>query len=410
MRLFEIIQVFLITILIACIVIIIPCEAASSDIRISQQVPDTISGRISTDGTFIIFQSDSLGPEIYVYSSDGILFEKIPLSTDTSELESLELSEGTIYYSEYDISEPWYSRNQTVYTYTLSTKERQKVFTIPFVPNVQQKITRIVADGGNIVFQNEGGGNSLVLQTLPTKTPKVIFNSHDWIYDLAIDGDRIVWGCERTDKEPGREIHVYTIPTGTDYIIPESKSDRTYGTVDISGNKVTWTMALHAPYLEEDGDYHGMRGSDIRITDLDTHITQSVEKNEGYSKSFISGNYIVYLKRPANDSNEIVPATIRCYNILTETASDLKNNVLNIDDFKGDLLIWSGEPRLSFFATSLSGNVPVATSSVSAPGISENRETMPQNSPNPASPINPMIIASSLTIGIAGYFIFNKRR
>jgi len=410
MRLFDIIPVFLIAILIACMVIIIPCEAASSDIRISQQVPETIAGRISTDGTFVIFQSDTLGPEISVYTADGILFEKIPLSTDTSKLESLELSEGRVFYSEYETSEPWYSRNQTVYTYTLSTKEKQRLFTIPFVPNVQQTITRIVADGENIVLQNEGGGSRLILHTYSTKTDQIIFTSHDWIYDLAIDGDRIVWGCERTDKEPGREIHIYTISQGTDYIIPESKSDKTYGTVDISGNRVTWTMALHSPYWEVEGKYHGMRGSDVRITDLDTGITKSVEKNEGYSKSFISGNNVVYMKRPPNDSNELVPATIRCYNILTETARDLKNNVLNIDDFKGDLVIWDGDPRLSFFVTSLSGNVPVATSSASAPSVSEIPDTTPQNTTVPESPVDPMVIASALTAGVTGYLVFNKMR
>ena len=396
---------FFITILFACIVIIVPCQAASPDIQISQQVPETIAGYISTDGTFILFQSEKMGPEILVYTAEGILSEKIPLSTETSKLDALAISGGRIYYSEYRSSEPAYWRNETVYEFSLTTGKKRTIYatTAP-----QQRITRIASDGDHVVLRTGSNEQFIILHTLSNNSNRLIFTSRDSIHDLDISGDHIVWGCERGDREPGREIHVYTISTGTDYIIPESKSDKTYGTVDISGNRVTWTMALHAPYWEEDGKYHGMRGSDIRIIDLDTNITQSVEKNEGYSKSFISGKNVVYMKRPASDSNEIVPATIRYYNVLTGTASDLKNHVLNIDDFKGDLVIWDGEPRLSFFATTLNGTLPTDVSSEITQSTTPIPSVVPQKSSTPDSPVDPVVIVSALMCGVAGYALLKK--
>lgn len=378
-----------------CLLIIMPCFATSLDIPISQVSPST-GGFVKTDGSYIVFQSKNSGPLIFVYNSDGELYEKLELSKETSSLDALATSDGRVYYSEYDSSEPFYSRNESVYEYSILKKERRMIYS---TTGSQGLITRMAADGDYIVFRGGVNEEELILLSLSSGTTTKIFTSNNWIEGLAIDGDYIVWGCERTDGEAGREIHVYSISSGEDYIIPESKTEKTYGTVDISGDHVTWTMSLNEPSKEkENKNYRGMKGSEIMLTDLISDKTESIEKNIGYSKSFISGNNVIYLKKPS-DNNEIEPSIVRIYNISDGSLYDLKSDVLSIDDFKGNLILWAGEPGLSFFATAIGepDSALLPSKKTQTPSLNK-------------SPVGIIVIISAAMLACLGYGLVRREK
>ena len=192
-----------------CNLTIMPCLAESSDIRIPMQVSITDQAFAVVDDNLVAtYVARSGSPAIRVYNPDGTLYRSITLTNDTMDLESLGISDGRIYYTEYDTSEPWVSRTKTVYEFDLATREIRIIYTAGFINYVQQRITKIVGDGDHVVLCEECGGYDLILHTLSTGTNQIIFTSRSMIQGLAIDNGRIVWGCERTDREPGREIHV----------------------------------------------------------------------------------------------------------------------------------------------------------------------------------------------------------
>lgn len=67
------------------------------------------------DNLVATYVGGSSPPAITVYNPDMTLYRSIPLTNDTMDLESLEISDGRVYYTEYDTSELWTSRTKTVY-------------------------------------------------------------------------------------------------------------------------------------------------------------------------------------------------------------------------------------------------------------------------------------------------------
>ncbi|WAI02187.1 hypothetical protein [Methanogenium organophilum] len=310
------------------------------------------------------------------------------------DLDSLEFSDGRIYYSEYDSTEPSYSRTETVYAFDLAIEEQRTIYN---TTGPQQRVTNIAADGDHVVLRGGVNDQDLILHTLSTGTNQIIFGSRDIIYGLAIDGDRIMWGCERTDGEPGREIHVYTVSTGEDDIIPESQSIRTLGYGDISGDRVVWIRTAEEPDTSLGYPSLTTAGGDIRLTNLSTGKTFSIEIINALSSPYISDDTVVYVKKPEVDYDNPNTGTIRVYDIGTSSFSDIASEVAGFTDFEGGLVIWHKSSPRSDWLTSLSGMIPAVTSPAPA-------ETTTQTSPG-----NPFTVIVALTTGIAGYVAIRRR-
>jgi hypothetical protein len=317
----------------------------------------------------------------------------------------MEISGGQVYYTEYDNAESSYLRNETVFEFDLSQGEKKVIYT---TDGPQQRITKIAADGDNIVLRGGSNDQILILYNRSSKTSGIIFTSFSMIHGLAIDGDRILWGCERTDKEPGREIHVYTISTAKDSIIPESKSIRTWGYGDISGGRVVWSMAAGEPDTSLGYPSLVNAGGDIRLTDLSTGKTQSIEILNTPETPFISGDSIVYLKKPEIDYNNTDTGTVRVYDISTGSFSDIASEVAGISDFDNGLVLWHKLKPMTFWVTPVSGKSPTTGSSVTT-AETRIQEPAMQNTPPPKSPVGMIVIVLAVTVGIVVYTILKKK-
>ncbi|MEA2034459.1 MAG: hypothetical protein U9N40_03055 [Euryarchaeota archaeon] len=388
-------------------VIVMPCLAASMDIRIP--IPSSTTGGtyVYIDNNLVAtYVTDSSPPAIKVYYADGSLYKSIPLSNETSDIESLQISDNRIYYTEYDKSIIWTSRTKTVYEYNMSTDKRRPIHTSVFFNNVQPNIQKIVADGDHVVLCEEYGGDDIILHTLSTGTDQTIFRSRSMIHGFAIDGDRIMWGCERTDREPGREIHVYTISTGEDYIIPESKSIRTWGYGDISGDMIVWSKTAEEPDTSLGYPSITTVGSDIQMTDLTTGNTISLEILNTPSTPYISGNMVVFVKKPKVDYNNTNTGTIRVYDIETgEFGDDVGSDVAGMSDFDNGLVIWHRYSPRSEWLTSISGTIPTPTQT-----NTQNTTDAPQSTPAQESPVDIAVITSALIISVAGYALLRNKQ
>jgi len=374
-----------------------PCIAAPSDTLIIKEGSQMDWADAHIDNNFIVaYVSSTKPPVIKVYHADGRISMEIPLSREMMKLDALEISDGRVYYSEYNPEEPD-MRNETVYEYDLTTGEKTTVYT---TNGPQQKITKIAASGDNIVLRGGSNNQILILYSRSTGTSRQIFTSNSMIHGLAIDGDRILWGCERIDKEPGREIHVYTISTAEDSIIPESKSIRTWGYGDISGDRVVWSMAAGEPDTSLGYPSLVNAGGDIRLTDLSTGKTQSIEILNTPETPYISGDSIVYLKKPKIDYNNSDTGTIRVYDISTGTFSDLTSEVASISDYNSGMILWNKLKPMSFWVTSLSGNVPTTSSSITTTADANPERTGAGSTSAPESPAGVIIIVLAVIAGI----------
>ena len=384
-----------------------PCLAAPTDILIYQAGSQMDWADAHIDNNLIAaYVSSSSPPEIKVSYADGTVYKAIPLSRDTMKLDSLELSDRQVYYTEYDPAEPMYWRNETVYEYTLTTGQKRILY---ITEGPQQQVTKIVADGDHVVMRGGSNNQNLILHTLSTGTNREIFISKNSIHGLSIEGDRIMWGCERVDREPGREIHVYTISTGEDYIIPESKSIRTWGYGDISGNRVVWEMAAHEPDASKGYPNLVNAGGDIRLTDLSTGKTRSVEILNTPSTPFISGDTVVYVKKPEINYNNSDTGKIRVYDIGTGKFSDVASEVAAISDFDNGLAVWNRLTPMSFWLTPVSGKIPTGTSPTTATAETGTQRSTQQN-PTPAeSPIETVFIVLAVTVGVTVYVVMKKK-
>ncbi|MFA5331998.1 MAG: hypothetical protein WC342_06435 [Methanoregula sp.] len=385
-----------------------PVSAASTDVKIPTSGSVMYPGFVVTDG-HLIATAASGSTEVKVYYIDGSFYKSVAITNDQRQFDALELSDGSLYFSLYDPAEPGYFRNETVYDYNLATGEKQLIYV---TDGPQQQVTKIVADGDHVVMRGGVNSRKLIIYTKSTGSVTTLFTSRDMIHGLAIDGDRIMWGCERVDKEAGREIHVYTISTGTDYIIPESKSENTYGYGDISGDNVVWAMRAKDPdYIN--GVPVGGVSYDMRLTNLVSGRTQSVDRSDTapLTVPFISGGTIAYLKQPSLDYDNYDTGVIRTYNIRTGSFNEFGSKIAFITDVKGDLLIWGRYKPMSFFATSLNGTLPIVTpltpvqSTTQIPGTGQPVTTTP-----PGSPVDPIMIVSALATGVAGYAVMKRRR
>jgi len=387
-----------------------PCIAASSDILITKEGSQMDWADAHIDENLVAFHvSSSSPPAIKVYHANGTLYRNIPLTSEVMRLDSLEISDGRVYFTEYDPSESSLLRNETVWECNLLTMEKRVLYITPVVTRVQQKITKIVADGNHIVLLKEGGGLNLILHTISDDSDRIIFTSQSMIHGIAIDGDRILWGCERTDKEPGREIHIYTISTGEDYVIPESKSIRTWGYGDISGDRVVWEMAAHEPDASKGYPHLVNAGGDIRLTDLSTGKTRSVEILNTPSTPFISGDMVVYVKKPEINYNNSDTGTIRVYDIGTGKLSDFASEVAAISDFDNGLVVWHRLKPMSFWLTPVSGKIPSAVSPTTVTAETGTQKSTQQN-PTPAeSPVETVFIILAVTVGVTVYVVLKKK-
>lgn len=388
----------------------VPCIAASSDILITKEGSQMDWADAHVDENLVAFYvSSSSPPAIKVYHANGTLYRNIPLTSEAMKLDSLEISDGRVYYTEYDPSESSLSRNETVLECNLLTMEKRVIYITPVVTRVQQKITKIVADGNHIVLRKEGGGYNLILHTISDDTDRIIFTSQSMIYGFSIEGDRIMWGCQRVDREPGREIHVYTISTGEDYVIPESKSIRTWGYGDISGNRVVWEMAAHEPDASKGYPNLVNAGGDIRLTDLSTGKTLSVEILNTPSTPFISGDTVVYVTKPEINYNNSDTGTIRVYDIGTGKLSDVASEIAAISDFDNGLVVWHRLKPMSFWLTPVSGKNLSAVSPTTVTAETGTQKSTQQN-PTPAkSPFEMVLIVLAVTVGVMGYVVLKKK-
>lgn len=376
----------------------VPCIAASSDILITKEGSQMDRADAHIDENLVAFHvSRSSPPAIKVYYVDGTFYKSISLTNNAMKLDSLEISDGRVYYTEYDPAEPTYWRNETVYEYTPATGQKRVIY---ITDGPQQQVNKIVADGDHVVMRGGSNDQNLILHTLSTGTNLVIFTSRNLIHGLSIDGDRIMWGCERVDREPGREIHVYTISTGEDYVVPESKSIRTWGYGDISGDRVVWDMAAQEPDTSNGYPNLVNAGGDIRLTDLSTGKTRSVEILNTPSTPFISGDTVVYVKKPEINYNNSDTGTIRVYDIGTGKFSDVASEVAAISDFDNGLVVWNRLKPMSFWLTPVSGKIPSMASPTIATAETVTQRSTQQN-PTPAeSPIEMVFIVLAVTVGI----------
>ena len=383
-----------------------PCIAESSDIRIPIQASISAQVYICLDDNLLATYVDdnSSPPKIKVFYADSTLYRSIPLSNVTSEIESLQISDNRLYYTEYDKSITRTSRTKAVYKYDMATDEKIIIYTAGFYNNIESRITGIAADGDYVVLRENCGGDDLILHTLSTGTNQIIFRSKDMIHGLSIDGDRIMWGCERIDREPGREIHIYTISTSEDYIIPESKSIKTWGYGDISKDMVVWIQAAEEPDTSLGYPSLTTTGGDIRLTYLSTEKTNSVEIINAPSFPYISEDMIVYVKKPDIDYNNTDTGTIRTYDIRTGTFSDVGSDVAGINDFDNGLVVWHRYSPRADWLTSISGIIPTFTQI-----DTQNTNDVPQSTPAQESPTHPVTIISALVTGIAGYTAISRR-
>lgn len=384
----------------------VPGTAASQDILLFREgsMMDWADAHIDNN-LIATFVSSSSPPAIKIFYSNGSFYKAIPLSRETIRLDSLEISGGLVYYTEYDTAESSYLRNETVFEFDLSKGEKKVIY---MTNGPQQRITKIAADGDNIVFRGGSNDQILILYNRSSKTSGIIFTSFSMIHGLAIDGGRILWGCERTDKEPGREIHVYTISTANDSIIPESKSIRTWGYGDISGDRVVWNMAAGEPDTSLGYPSLVNAGGDIRLTDLSTGKTQSIEILNTPETPFISGDSIVYLKKPEIDYNNTDAGTIRVYDISTGSFSDIASGVAGISGFDNGFVLWNKLKPMTFWVTPVSGK---STATGSSATTAETVIQMPamQNTPPPESPVGTIVIVLAVTVGIVVYTTLKRK-
>jgi hypothetical protein len=397
----------LITVILS-LLIPLPCIAGSSDILIIKEGSqmDWADAHID-NGLVAAYVSSTRPPAIKVYHAEGRIVTEIPLSREVMKLDALEISDGRVYYSEYNPEEPGYMRNETVYEYDLATQEKRIIYT---TSGPQQKITKIAASGDNVVLLGGSNNQVLILHTRSNGTSRQIFTSNNMIHGLAIDGDRILWGCERVDREPGREIHVYTISTGVDYIIPESKSVRTFGYGDISGDNVVWVMTAKEPD-SLNGVPVTVESYNIRLMDLISKKSSSIEISETapMTDPHISKNIIAWVKKPEIDYNNSDTGTIRIYDIGTGTFSDLTSEVASISDFNNGIVLWHKLKPMSFRVTFLSGNVSVTSSSTTHTDASPER-TDTTSTPAPESPARAIIIVLAVLAGIVVHVTMKRKR
>lgn len=167
--------------------------------------------------------------------------------------------------------------------------------------------------------------------------------------------------------------------------------------------------ALHAPSWNN-GNYTGMRGSEIMLTDLVSGVTTSLEKMEGYSRPFISGESVVFVNEPEVDYDNPNTGTIRVYDIGTATFSDIASEVAGVTDFEGELVLWRRYSPRSDWLTAISGTIPTAATAKNTPGVTEIPDSVAQNNSPQKNPIGLVALASVLIAGIVGFAILKKRK
>ena len=408
--------------------LLVPCWAASADVKVPLQGSIMNPGLVATDGQLIAtYINTDTPPVVHIYTLDGKPYASLPLTNSTSGISCLAISGSRVYYTESDSAIVWTDRRETVYEYNLDTRQKRALYSTQSFSDLlaknadqilknggqvdQERVTMIAASGDHVVLRGGSNDRELILHTLSTGSNNVIFTSRDWIHGLAIDGDRIMWGCERVDKEPGREIHVYTISAGKDSIIPESKSAKTYGYGDISGDNVVWAMSAKDPHPVNGVPVTSAESYDMKLTNVVSGKTQSVEQSDTapITVPFISGDTVAWVKMPKVDYNTSDTGTIRLYNIKTGTFSDLATHVSGISDFANGVVLWSRMEPVSFWVTPVSGKIPDVTSTIPAQTTNQVSTTIPQSTTSRKSPVDPGLAVAVLAAGSIGYALLHRK-
>ncbi|EHQ35513.1 hypothetical protein Metlim_1407 [Methanoplanus limicola DSM 2279] len=395
---------------IFCLFSVVPCYATPTDIEIPIQASITSKVFVCTDDNLVAtYIGKSCPPEIKVFYPDGTHYKTIQLSNETSDLEYLQISDDRLYYTEYDRSVIWTSRTKTVYEYNMTTNKKSVIYSAGFYNNVEPRIVKIAAHEDYVIIYEEFGGSAIILHKLSTGTNRTIFTSNKMIHGLSIDGDRIMWGCERTDGEPGREIHVYNISSGRDYIIPESRSIKTWGYGDISEDYVVWSRTAEEPDTSCGHPSLLTAGCEILLTDLNSGDTTVVEEINTISTPYISGDQIAYLKKPELDFENTDTGLIRIYDLKKEAFTNAGSDVAGISDFDGEMLLWYRFHPASHWMTAISGNIPDVTDQKSIQDNQEALEKAQNIRSQHESPIDFPVIISALIIDIVYLVSANKR-
>ncbi len=338
-----------------------PCTAGSGDVFIAPAGSISELSSAGLDGEYVAVARRTQ-QAIDVFTVDGEPFTSIPLAGNTSYATALAVSDGSVY---------WYEANNRheygdLYRYDIATGTQSLLYRIDDAWN--SRIVRIVADGDHLVWDEGQNGGTLKVHTLSTGNTDVIF-SNDQIYGLAIDGDRVLFGCKRTDGGTGREIHVYSIGAKEDSVIPESRSEGTWGYGDLSGDLAVWTRTD-----PEEEPFSVLSGAEIMLTDLASASTVPVYHLDTIADACISDGAIVWVER---ESNTDMNGTLLAYDIETGVSRPLITGVYGLNDVRKGYVLWLSKTPYAYQVTQVAGDAPAATTHAQ-PGASD---TPPQSTP-----------------------------
>lgn len=210
------------------------------------------------------------------------------------------------------------------------------------------------------------------------------------MYGLAIDGDRALFGCRRTDGGSGREIHIYSISGKEDHIIPESRSEGTWGYGDLSGDLVAWTKT--------DGPLSASATSaEIMVTDLADPSTTAVVHLDRIETPRIQGDTVYWVEKESGDSSEGV---IHAYDLQRGESTTLATGVTALCDVRNGYALWMSYSPNALWTTQLPGDAPVATQPATPPHT-ETAATPPQGSPHTLWLLGAGLVGLLLVSGVA---------
>ncbi len=352
-----------------------PCTAGSGDVFIAPAGSISEISLAAFDGEYVAVARHTQ-QAIDVFTIGGEPFISIPLAGNTSHATTLAVSGGSVY---------WYETNGDLYRYDIATGTQSLLYRIDDAWG--SRIVRIVADCDHLAWNEGQNGGTLKVHTLSTGNTDVILSS-DQIYSLAIDGDRVLYGCKRTDGGAGREIHVHSIGAKEDSVIPESRSEGTWGYGDISGDLAVWTRTN-----PEDEPFSVLSGADVMLTDPASASTVPVYHLDTIADACISDGTIVWVER---ESNADMNGTLCAYDIDTGVSRPLITGVYGLYDIREGYVLWLSKTPYAYQVTRIAPDAPAATTPAQ-PGASD---TPPESTPlaTGAAVLALLVVGSGLAV------------
>ncbi|MDN7025852.1 hypothetical protein FGU65_13340 [Methanoculleus sp. FWC-SCC1] len=362
-----------------------PCTAGSGDVFIAPAGSISELSFAAFDGEYVAVARHTQ-QAIDVFTIDGEPFTSIPLAGNTSHATTLAVSNGSVY---------WYETNDRheygdLYRYDIAAGTQSLLYRIDDAWG--SRIVRIVADCDHLAWDEGLNGGTLKVHTLSTGNTDVIL-SNDQIYSLAIDGDRVLFGCKRTDGGTGREIHVYSIGAKEDSVIPESRSEGTWGYGDISGDLAVWTRTD-----PEEEPFSVLSGADVMLTDPASASTVPVYHLDTIADACISDGTIVWVER---ESNADMNGTLCAYDIDTGVSRPLITGVYGLYDIREGYVLWSSKTPYAYQVTQIAPDAPAATT----PAQPETAGTPPRS-----TPLTPGTALLALLAAALGLAVRRRRR